>query len=238
MPRSLGFGLSKHHEACHGVWPNQPISAPPGTCSWPSKAQPVLDPACPWLPVRSWPAPRLLSRGLSPLRRQVRHHLAPKRGGPMPTGAGSPWRRPGLPPAARSPAPRQEEGERTGPCLPPGTPELRPEATTWGTGAAGQPEPAPGAAPRAALRRPHTGPRGTPDLVSPPTPICTPPTSPSDERRALARPRCPRPQPGHPSAELPHSPIAAPLAQTWRRPQRQLQRQLRQTIWRICRTAA
>ncbi|XP_076421281.1 uncharacterized protein LOC143271994 [Peromyscus maniculatus bairdii] len=77
MPRSLGFGLSKHHEACHGVWPNQPISAPPGTCSWPSKAQPVLDPACPWLPVRSWPAPRLLSRGLSPLRRQTRDEPSP-----------------------------------------------------------------------------------------------------------------------------------------------------------------
>lgn len=113
MPRSPGVGLSKHYKACHRVKPNHPISAPTGAFSWPSKAQAVLDPACPWLPVGSWPALRLLSRGLSPLREQVRLRLAPKHVGQMPAGPGSPWRRPGLPPGARSPAPQQAQGEGT-----------------------------------------------------------------------------------------------------------------------------
>lgn len=99
MPRSLGFGLSKHHEACHGVWPNQPISAPPGTCSWPSKAQPVLDPACPWLPVRSWPAPRLLSRGLLPSTPAGKTSPRPKARRPNAHGSR-------LPVAASRPAPQ------------------------------------------------------------------------------------------------------------------------------------
>lgn len=110
MPRSLGFGLSKHHEACHGVWPNQPISAPPGTCSWPSKAQPVLDPACPWLPVRSWPAPRLLSRGLLPSTPAGKTSPRPEARRPNAHGSRLPVA--ASRPAARSPLPSSTAGAR------------------------------------------------------------------------------------------------------------------------------
>lgn len=102
-----------------------------------------------------------------------------------------------------------------------GTRGLQPWDTTWGLQAwqrcsRNQPSKT---APARALARPQTGLSVSAGLASPLKPIWRgPQTSPADRTQVPARPQAPGlPQLESPVAWRPYSPIAAPLAPTWRR---------------------
>lgn len=150
MPRSLGFGLPNTMKAVTESSRTAPFLRRPGHFFWPSKARALLDPACSRLPVRSCPSPRQLSRGLSPLRRQLGLVLVRRRGGRTPAGSLGGAR-------ACRPEPGPQQDARVGQegSARRGAHELRPQATTWGPGA-----PAVGKQPRARRpERPSAGPQ-------------------------------------------------------------------------------
>lgn len=220
---------------CQWVQPNHPISAR-GSGSSAGLQRPGLLSA--WLP---------LVTGLESARPALPHQrtihdvsrVSPEFTGAPGSSQGArrsntrlaraPQRRPGLPPVARPPAPVSAQAGGAAPFQPPGTRGLRPRATTWGLQAW---QGAPGTSLEDCSRK---GPRPAPNWperlsrpgFSPQTSLEEPQTSSADQRQAPARSQAPGlPQLESPIAWRPYSPIAAPLAPTWRRQRqrRQLQR--------------
>lgn len=151
MPRSLGFGLFLTLRRL-----SLSLAEPLHFCadwdiSLAFKGPSSVGPGLPLVTCPELACQCLLSRGLYPLRRQVGLHFVQKSAGQVPMEAGSPRRNPGLPPGAQVHSRRGATGQGS---AYPGKQELRPQATTWEHRGASSPEPAPGAAPRAALRRP------------------------------------------------------------------------------------
>lgn len=130
MPRSLGFGLSNATKAVTESNRATPFLRRLG--HFPGLQRPKLCWSRPALGYRPGAGlPRVSSPEDSTLYvGRLRLHFVQKRIGRMPMEAGSPRRRPGLPPGAQLHSRRRARGQGS---VYPGKRELRPEATTWGT---------------------------------------------------------------------------------------------------------
>lgn len=157
-------------------------------------------------------------------------------------GAGSAASAPPGPAGGSPTSARVGAGGAAAPLQPPRMCGLRPRAATWGL----QQSPGiPGTRPPRLLPARAPGPAPNwpreqlPAWLLPPNQCGGTPAGPRGPQAGFRQ--APNPDTdslASPMACFPYSPIAAPLAPTWRRQQRQLQRQLQQTIWRPCRTAA